>query len=465
MRNNRISGASLPKFREEITNILTMGYPPKVLKEKLGEYHERDLAQALPDLTREEQMRLVNVLDDEVLAAVVEQEQGLEAFFLLGLRRRGEVLSRMEPAEASELLGKLSREEREHLLELVDEAHRREIRLVASFDEDVIGSRMSTNYIQISQGATVKEAMSRLVHQAAEHDNITTLYLVDEEGAFAGAMALKDLILAREGTALTEISMESYPYVYANTPVEDCVPFLRDYGASSIPVLDEKNHLLGVITGQDVVELVDDALGDDYAKLAGLSSEEDLAEKLVTSVKKRLPWLGILLVLGLGVSATVGLFESIVAQIPIIMCFQSLILDMAGNVGTQSLAVAIRVLMDNSLGRQNKAALVWKELRVGIVNGGILGLMSVGAIGAYLLLKGNTLVFAFGVSGCLGCAMVLAMGISSLSGTIIPIFFQKIGVDPAVASGPLITTVNDLVAVVSYYGLAWLVLLKWLNLG
>lgn len=465
MRNNRISGASLPQFREEITNILTMGYPPKVLKEKLGEYHERDLAQALPDLTREEQMRLVNVLDDEVLAAVVEQEQGLEAFFLLGLRRRGEVLSRMEPAEASELLGKLSREEREHLLELVDEAHRREIRLVASFDEDVIGSRMSTNYIQISQGATVKEAMSRLVHQAAEHDNITTLYLVDEEGAFAGAMALKDLILAREGTALTEISMESYPYVYANTPVEDCVPFLRDYGASSIPVLDEKNHLLGVITGQDVVELVDDALGDDYAKLAGLSSEEDLAEKLVTSVKKRLPWLGILLVLGLGVSATVGLFESIVAQIPIIMCFQSLILDMAGNVGTQSLAVAIRVLMDDSLGRQNKAALVWKELRVGFVNGGILGLMSVGAIGAYLLLKGNTLVFAFGVSGCLGCAMVLAMGISSLSGTIIPIFFQKIGVDPAVASGPLITTVNDLVAVVSYYGLAWLVLLKWLNLG
>lgn len=465
MRNNHVTGVSLPQFREEITNILTMGYPPKVLKEKLEEYHERDLAHALPDLTREEQMRLVNVLDDEILAAVVEQEQGLEAFFLLGLRRRGEVLSRMEPAEASELLGKLSREEREHLLELVDEVHRREIRLVASFDEDVIGSRMSTNYIQISQGATVKEAMSLLVHQAAEHDNITTLYLVDEEGAFAGAMALKDLILAREGTSLTEISMESYPYVYANTPVEDCVPFLRDYGASSIPVLDEKNHLLGVITGQDVLELVDDAMGDDYAKLAGLSSEEDLEEKLVTSVKKRLPWLGILLVLGLGVSATVGLFESIVAQIPIIMCFQSLILDMAGNAGTQSLAVAIRVLMDDSLGRQNKAALVWKELRVGIVNGGILGLTSVGAIGVYLLLKGNTWVFAFGVSGCLGCAMVLAMGISSLSGTLIPVFFQKIGVDPAVASGPLITTVNDLVAVVSYYGLAWLVLLKWLNLG
>lgn len=465
MRNNHVTGVSLPQFREEITNILTMGYPPKVLKEKLEEYHERDLAHALPDLTREEQMCLVNVLDDEILAAVVEQEQGLEAFFLLGLRRRGEVLSRMEPAEASELLGKLSREEREHLLELVDEVHRREIRLVASFDEDVIGSRMSTNYIQISQGATVKEAMSLLVHQAAEHDNITTLYLVDEEGAFAGAMALKDLILAREGTSLTEISMESYPYVYANTPVEDCVPFLRDYGASSIPVLDEKNHLLGVITGQDVLELVDDAMGDDYAKLAGLSSEEDLEEKLVTSVKKRLPWLGILLVLGLGVSATVGLFESIVAQIPIIMCFQSLILDMAGNAGTQSLAVAIRVLMDDSLGRQNKAALVWKELRVGIVNGGILGLTSVGAIGVYLLLKGNTWVFAFGVSGCLGCAMVLAMGISSLSGTLIPVFFQKIGVDPAVASGPLITTVNDLVAVVSYYGLAWLVLLKWLNLG
>ena len=166
-----------------------------------------------------------------------------------------------------------------------------------------------------------------------------------------------------------------------------------------------------------------------------------------------------MLILGFFVSATVGLFEEVIAQLPVIMSFQSLILGMAGNVGTQSLAVAIRVLMDQQIGGKRLFGLVWKETRVGLLNGFLLGLLSFGAIGVYLMLSGNTAIFAFSVSGCLGIAMVLAMLASSLSGTIIPILFKKLGVDPAVASGPLITTVNDLVAVVSYYGLAWLMLL------
>lgn len=153
------------------------------------------------------------------------------------------------------------------------------------------------------------------------------------------------------------------------------------------------------------------------------------------------------------------------AKLPIIMCFQSLILDMAGNVGTQSLAVAIRVLMDTGLGAKQRGMLVWKESRIGLINGCILGICAFLAIGGYLFFKGNALYFSFAVSLCLGIAMVLAMFISSLSGTLIPIFFQRMGIDPAVASGPLITTVNDLVAVVTYYGLAWLILLNFLHIG
>ena len=257
----------------------------------------------------------------------------------------------------------------------------------------------------------------------------------------------------------------SYPYVYARSPIEDCIPQLRDYSEDSIPVLDNENRLIGVITARDLVEVVGDELNEDYAKLAGLSAEEDLEEPIFRSVKKRLPWLFVLLVMGLGVSATVGLFESIVAQLPVIMSFQSLILDMAGNVGTQSLAVAIRVLMDKQTSGKQKLTLILKESRVGLTNGFILGISSFLVIGGYLVLKGNGLSFAFAVSGCLGAAMILAMLISSLFGTVIPIFFQKIGVDPAVASGPLITTVNDLVAVITYYGLSWVILINLLHLA
>lgn len=457
---------SLPDFCGQIAEIVRSNLAPRKMQEKINAYHEKDVALALPLLSREEQLRLVRVLPPQELAVVLEYAQDNECYFaLLGIRQKAEVLARMETASAAELLQKLSREERVSLLELVDPEVRKELRLIGSFEDEEIGSRMSTNFIEIPDTATVKEAMSQLIRQAADNDNISTLYVIDENGTFSGAIDLKDLIIAREDTPLAEITTASYPYLYARSPVEDCVPLLTDYSETSIPVLNDENQLIGVVTAQDFVEILGDELGDDYAKLAGLSSEEDLSESVCRSVKKRMPWLCILLVMGLGVSATVGLFESIVAQLPVIMCFQSLILDMAGNVGTQSLAVAIRVLMDTQLGRRHKAALVWKETRVGLLNGCLLGVLSFGAIGAYLCALGNGAAFAFAVSGCLGVAMVLAMVVSSLSGTLIPIFFKRVGIDPAVASGPLITTVNDLVAVVTYYGLAWLILLQMLRFG
>lgn len=233
-----------------------------------------------------------------------------------------------------------------------------------------------------------------------------------------------------------------------------------DYAEDSIPVLDSRRILLGVITSEDMIEMVDHELGDDYAKLAGLTEEEDLSETIMQSVRKRIPWLLALLILGMLVSSVVGVFEGVVAALPIVICFQSLVLDMAGNVGTQSLAVTIRVLMDENVTSREKWKLVGKEMRIGLLNGGILGVLSFGFLGIYIhLYKEYVWMEAMAVSGCVGISLVVAMVVSSLVGTIIPLFFHKIKIDPAVASGPLITTVNDLVAVVTYYGLAYLLLM------
>ena len=157
----------------------------------------------------------------------------------------------------------------------------------------------------------------------------------------------------------------------------------------------------------------------------------------------------------------VGLFENEVAVLPVVICFQSLVLDMAGNVGTQSLAVTIRVLMDENLTGKQKFQLVVKEVKTGSLNGVLLGVMTLLCLGVYVhFFKGYTWMGAFGISGCVGVSLLVAMAISSAVGTVIPMFFHKIKVDPAVASGPLITTVNDLVAVVTYYGMAWLLLIR-----
>lgn len=192
------------------------------------------------------------------------------------------------------------------------------------------------------------------------------------------------------------------------------------------------------------------------------ADEREIRNKTIgQSIRKRLPWLVTLLFLGMAVSTVVGAFEEIVAALPIIICFQSLILDMAGNVGTQSLAVTIRFLADENATTGKKLALLWEELRIGMLNGAILGTLTFLMLGVYVhFFKGSVWRGAFAISGCVGAALLAAMTVSSLVGTLIPILFDRMQIDPAVASGPLITTVNDLVAVVTYYGLTYVFLIR-----
>lgn len=377
------------------------------------------------------------------------------------LQEAAKVLSLMEVDDAVDVLDEVDDATKKQVVDMLPEDAGNDIQMILSYEEDEMGSRMTTNYIAIRRGIDIRQAMRELVSQAGENDNIGTVYVLDESDKYYGAIDLKDLIVARENDTLESIINTTYPFVTDHEKIEDCIDELVDYAEDSIPVLSETKELLGVITAQDVVEAVDDEMGEDYAKLAGLTDEEDLRETTKESMKKRLPWLIILLFLGMGVSSVVGAFEAVVAVLPIVMCFQSLILDMAGNVGTQSLAVTIRVLMDENLTGKQKLHLVWKEMKVGFVNGLLLGSLAFVFIGIYIAcFKHNAWLQAFLISGCVGVSLMVAMVISSLVGTLIPIFFHRIKIDPAVASGPLITTVNDLVAVVTYYGLAWLFLIQ-----
>ena len=456
-----------PIFAKEIAEIIKVSPSIEEMREQLRDYHENDIAQSFEFLNRAERNLLYSALDAKWMAEIIAYiDNPSEYIEEIGIDKLAEIINEMDADDAVDLWEDIDESVKVKLRPMIDDETKTDIRLINSYDEDEIGSLITTNYICIRQNLTIRQAMHELIRQAGENDNITTIYVVDEKGCFCGAIDLKDLIIARQDKSLEDLVATSYPYVYAEEDIDDCIEELKDYSEDSIPVLDNDNQLLGVITSASIIDLVDDEMGDDYAKLAGLTAEEDLKEPLKESMKKRLPWLIILLGLGMVVSSVVGIFEKVVTALPIIMCFQSLILDMAGNVGTQSLAVTIRVLMDESLTGKQKLELVWKEMRIGLCNGGLLGILSFALIGLYIyLFKGKTLLFSYAVSGCIGVALLLAMLISSAVGTCIPLFFKKINIDPAVASGPLITTVNDLVAVITYYGLSWLFLLKMLNLA
>ena len=454
-------------YIQEIIDLLRSGEEAEQLREKLDEYHANDLASALPLLEEEERKYLYSLLDDERLSEVMEYvEHGYLYLEELSPEKAGIILAGMEPDDAVSLLREADPEKKTLWLSKMPLKDRNELQILAAYDEDFIGSRMTTNFVFLDNRLNIADAMKSLIQQAAEHDNISKVYVVHEDGSYYGAIDLKELIIARRDTKLEDITETGYPFVYADEKIEDCLERIKGYAENSIPVLGENNIILGVITAQDVLEVYDEEMGEDYARLGGLSAEEDLNEPLWDSVKKRLPWLVILLFLGLVVSTVVGLFETVVAQLTIIMAFQSLILDMSGNVGTQSLAVTIRVLMDERLTGKQKLSLIGKEMAVGGLNGLVIGVFSLVGIGVYLaLFKQQPLHIAVAISACIGVSLMVSMVISSFVGTITPIFFKKVGVDPAAASGPLITTINDLVGVVSYYGLTWILLLNILHIG
>ena len=454
-----------PKFTEDIVSIIRSGLGREQLIEKLSDYHEKDIAQSFAFLTREERKALYDTLGAEWISNIFSYIEEPQAYIEeLGIDKLAEVINEMDSDDAVDLLEDIDESVKAKLRPILDEDVKADIQLIHSYDEDEIGSLITTNFVCISKNLSIRQAMRELVRQAGENDNISTIYVVDASDTFCGAIDLKDLIVAREHDELDDLISYSYPYLLDHEKIADSIEKIKDYAEDSLPVLNSKRELIGILTAQDVIEAVDDEMGEDYAKLAGLTAEEDLKETTLESMKKRMPWLIVLLFLGMGVSTVVGAFEGVVAALPIVICFQSLILDMAGNVGTQSLAVTIRVLMDEDLARKDKLSLVVKEMKVGFSNGLLLGVLALLCLGVYIkVFKGYTIYQAFMVSGCVGISLLVAMIISSLVGTMVPLFFHKIKVDPAVASGPLITTVNDLVAVVTYYGLAWVLLIQCLH--
>ena len=453
-------------YVKELVEIINQEERDDQLAEKLSAYHENDIAEAFELLDEKGRRKLYRVLDTEWMSEVFAYLDDVGTYLEeLEADDAADIIENMDADDAVDVLQEVDDNVREKLVSLMNEEATEDIELICSYQEDQIGSMMTTNFIEISRTLTIQQAMRQLIAQADDNDNISILYVTDEDGMFYGAIDLKDLIIARAGESLESLISTSYPYVLASDSITDNLERLKDYAEDSIPVLDQEHHIIGVITAQDLVEAVDDEMGEDYAQLAGLTTEEDLDESVGQSMKKRLPWLLVLLCLGLGVSTVAGMFEKVMKQLTLIVFFQSVVLGMSGNSGTQSLAVTIRVLMDEELTGKERLKMVWKEARVGFCDGLLLGLVSFLCIGIYIMLaKAKPALYAFSVSGCVGTALMVAMTISSLVGTVVPIVLHKIHIDPAVASGPLISTVSDLVAVVTYYGLSWLLLLNIIGL-
>lgn len=447
-------------YSQEIKQIIDSDLTKQEKQKLLLQFHENDIAELLSNFNDKETKDVYDILGVESFGEVLLYTEDIEEIVdELEPEVIADIIETMDADDAVDVLDELDKQKRQEVVDLIEDKEVIEdIKTISSYDEGVIGRQMTNNYITITTKDTVKSAMKTVIKEASENDNVSYIYVLDENDIYYGVIELRDLIIARAGDDMDKIIKKNYPYFNDFDKLEDKLNEIRDYGLDSYPVLNNQGKLVGIITHDDALEATVEEFEEDYAKLAGITEEEDLNESLFKSIKKRLPWLVVLLVLGLVQSFLMTGFEVVVSALPIIVFFQTLVLGMSGNTGTQSLAVTIRNISSTNVSKKQIVKMLFKELRVGLCNGLILGLLAGAFVFAFLWITNQgvtsqtfVLIEALKASLIVGSSLLLSMTLSSMVGALIPIFFKKIRIDPAVASGPFITTINDLTSLVVYY--------------
>ena len=466
LNENQVVTKEELSYTEQIVALIRQNNNKLELSILLSDYHVNDIADALVLLEDSEREKVYSALSDEQLSDIFAHiENPSEIIEDMPDEKVADIIEEMASDDAIDLLEELDEDKQKGILELLDDETARDVELIAAYDEELIGSMMTNDFVCICQSESVPKTMRKVISDAGEKDNISTIFVTDNDGFYKGAIPLRDLVIARKQTPLEDIIITSFPFVYASDQIKDNLQAIKEYAEPTLPVLDDDNRLIGALTSADLIEAVDEELTEDYAKLAGLSEEalEDAVEKkqIFSGALKRLPWLIVLLILDLFIGAYIGIFEAVVIGLPFLVSFQQLVAGLSGNTGTQTLAMTVQLLADNSVTKKEKSSFLFKEIRVGFLIGLATGIISLILVTLYSYLVNSDLLFITHLKMGLtvGVAMLISASVSAMTGCLIPITLHKLGADPAVASGPLITTLNDLIAITVYYGIALIALL------
>ena len=356
------------------------------------------------------------------------------------------MLGFMYTDDAVDVLNELDSEHRESYLEMMDNETVQEINELLAYPEYTAGAIMTTEYVSIIETSTVRSAMAVLRKKAKEAETIYYLFIVNDLHQLTGVLSLRNLIVADEDTLIRDIMSDRVVSVNVKEDQEEIAHLIKDYNFLAIPVISDEKELLGIITVDDIIDVIDEEAEDDYSKLAGISDMDDNDSGAFNAAKKRLPWLIVLLFLGMITSSLMGLFEATLDKVALLATFIPLISGTSGNSGTQALAVSVRGIATGDIGDQSKFKLVLREIVTGLIMGLVSGAIVVGII----FIWKHELLIGLLVGAAICCSILVA----TIAGSFIPLLMHKLGVDPAVASGPFITTLNDVTSILIYLGLA-----------
>ncbi|QIV98886.1 magnesium transporter [Staphylococcus pseudintermedius] len=374
-------------------------------------------------------------------------EEDYEALFeTMNATYASQVLEQMSYDNAVDILNQLSKKKIASLLMLMNREEAKEIKALLHYDEDTAGGIMTTEYISLTINTPVHEALMRVKDQAPDAETIYVIFVVDEDKKLVGVISLRDLIIAENDAYIEDIMSERVISANVADDQEDVAQTMRDYDFIAMPVVDYQNHLLGIITIDDIVDVMDEEASEDYSRLAGVSDIDSTDDTIFQTALKRLPWLLILTVLGMITASILGSFEETLEKVALLAAFIPIISGMSGNSGTQSLAVSVRNISTGDIKEKSKIKLALRESGSGFLTG-ITCAVSLSLI--IMLLYGQPYLALI-----VGTSLTIAMTVGTTIGSVIPLVINRLGIDPAVASGPFITTINDIVSMLIYFGLA-----------
>ena len=398
----------------------------------------------------EDKYEVLTLLPDQFIAGIIEEVADEETQFELishfPVKRQKSILSELSSDELADLIGSLDEEESKEIIEKLDQEDRKEVQKLLAYLPETAGGIMATEFVSIRESRTVKSTIDYLQKNVNDAEALYYLYIVDKEDRLKGVVTLRDIVTKPYDTPISEISNPHVISIPYDMDQEEVANRFDKYGFLMMPVVDEQNKIIGIITVDDVMEIIKEETTEDINRLAGVDKEERLDSTLQESIKSRLPWLLINLLTAILASYVVSKFEGTIEKVVTLATIMPIVAGMGGNAGTQTMTIMIRGISLGELNSKNQIRILIKEFLIGTFTGAVIGVI-VGLIG--YLMEGK-IIFGFVV----GTAMILNMIAATVSGYFIPILLKKMKIDPALASSVFVTTVTDVLGFFFFLGLA-----------
>ena len=421
--------------------------------ETFSNYHHADIAEIIEELNSEEATYIIKLLDSEKTSDVLmELDDDYREKILknLSIKEIAEEVEELDSDDATDIISELPEEKQKKVIsKIIDAEHKADIKELLKYDEDSAGGLMAKELIKVNENWTVTRCVKEMRSQASEVTRVHSVYVVDNDDILLGRLSLKDLLVANPKTKIRSIYKKNVDHVYDTDSAESVASTMQKYDLGAIPVVNKKKKLLGRITIDDIVDLIKEEAEEDYQLAAGILQDVDVDDTIFELTKARLPWLIVGLIGGIGAAFVMVGFDEILIQNEILFYFTPLIAAMAGNVGVQSSAIIVQGLANDDIRGSIKNRL-FKETLLSILNGVILAIL------LFLFIyfwKGDT-----NIALALSVALVAVVIVAGIIGTFIPLFLNKRGIDPAIATGPFITTSNDIFGILIYFMVAKLIL-------